>query len=629
VLPIHSEGLRTLAQNRRFDLALPQAQAAVRSNMRNVTHWIDLAAVYQAAGRINDAERTFDEAIRRFDHPFLFSLRAYVKHAARKYDSALDDLREAERRSPNDVNNLNNLAAALVDQGRYEESIRYLERVLAIDPKHDGALANLSTIYLKLGRFDEAVEIKERQLSIDPDNPEHYLWLLHQLRSAGRLSRFRELFDPERTKNAYARAQKFETFSALNYIDDPAWHLTLARQQALRVAHYEVLEGSKVPPRPDEAQPGARLRIGYWSCDFYDHATAQLISEVFELHDRNRFEIFILAYGQLHGDAAEMRIRNGAEHFVDLCPLSDQDAVNRIAGLDLDILVDLKGYTSSTRMAVPFARPARIVVSWLGYPGSLGTGKVDWIIGDEVVTPPGCEPFYDEKIVRLAGSYQPNDSKQPVAPALPRAAYGLPENAIVLAAFNAVHKITPEMFDIWMRVLKQNENLCLWLFAENASNFQQLRREAHQRGVDGRQIVHAGKMKRPEHIARYKVADLALDCFPYGSHTTGSDALRCGCPLLGLKGRSFASRVSASLLNAVSAVSAVDSSGLLSELITETPLDYEARLVELTNAPERLRALRQGLESAVRHSRLFDTHSFVRGLEEAYRRMLDGHHGRA
>ncbi|MDR2856240.1 MAG: hypothetical protein LBV50_00125, partial [Novosphingobium sp.] len=449
---------------------------------------------------------------------------------------------------------------------------------------------------------------RERQWALSPDDPDVYIDLMNQLRSGGRLTRFGEVFDPGRMKRAFASARKFETFNALTWLDDPAWHLELARKQALRVPAYPA------PPRRQDAGSGARLKIGYWSCDFYDHATSQLISEVFELHDRAAFEIFILSYGRSRSDAAGMRIRQGAEHFLDFGALSDGEAVSRIAALDLDILVDLKGYTGSTRMAVPFARPARIVASWLGYPGSLGTDKADYIIGDAVVTPPGSESFYDEKIVRLAASYQPNDSRQAVAPAKSRSAYGLPEDAVVLAAFNAVHKISPEIFDIWMRALKGNEALCLWLFAEEAPIFAQLVAEAEARGVDARRLVHAGKQKRPEHIARYKVADLALDTFPYGSHTTGSDALRCGCPLLVIEGRSFASRVSASLLTAAG----------MPRLITGSLEEYEAALMDLTNTPESLRALRRRLESAAPSSPLFDTPAFVRDLEGAYRRMVAG-----
>ncbi|MDR2212821.1 MAG: tetratricopeptide repeat protein, partial [Pseudomonadales bacterium] len=565
MLPIQSEPLRALIQARRFDQALVQAQAELRDNMHKFTAWSDLAAVHYAAGRLDKAQAALDEAIQRFNqYSFLFCLRAYVKHQAKDYDSSLNDLREAERRAPEDISILNNLAAALMDLEKHEEAIGYLQRVLAVDPKYKDALTNLSAIYMKLKRVDEAIGITEKQLSLMPDDPDIYLSLLNQLRGGGRLSRFRELFDPQRTRHAFATANRPETFNALTYIDDPAWHLALARRQALRVAHY--------PLAPPPERVASRPRIGYWSCDFYDHATSQLITEVFELHDRNKFEIFILSYGVLKGDAAELRIRQGVEHFLDFSADSDAEAVARIAALDLDILVDLKGYTGSTRMAVPFAHPARVVVSWLGYPGSLGNDKIDYILGDKVVTPPGCEPFYDEKILALAGSYQPNDSKQKVARALPRAAYELPEDAIVLAAFNAVHKITPEIFDIWMRALRRNERLYLWLFSQQEFSFQQLRQEARQRGVDERRLVLAGVLKRPEHIARYQVADLALDCFPYGSHTTGSDALRSGCPLLALEGRSFAARVSASLLSAVD----------LPELITGSPEAYEAKLMELT-----------------------------------------------
>jgi predicted O-linked N-acetylglucosamine transferase (SPINDLY family) len=267
-------------------------------------------------------------------------------------------------------------------------------------------------------------------------------------------------------------------------------------------------------------------------------------------------------------------------------------------------------------MAIPFSRPAPIIASWLGYPGTLGTDKVDYIIGDLVVTPPGCGAFYDESVVRLPTCYQSNDRKQAVAEPFSREVYGLPQDAVVIAAFNGTQKLSPEIFDIWMRVLQRHPKACLWLFTGSDAVFRNLLDEAQQRGVPANRIVRAGGMKRAEHIARYKVADLAVDCFPYGSHTTGSDALRAGCPLLALKGRSFASRVSASLLEAVG----------LPELITESFDAYENLLDQLVQSTTMREQLRERLKNAG-DSPLFDTPALVADLERAYRNMWRQRHG--
>ncbi|MDR2195331.1 MAG: tetratricopeptide repeat protein [Gallionellaceae bacterium] len=603
MLWIRSEKIKTALRNKLFNQARSLAQSALRSAEDKPSHWTDLAGVHVVAGDLGRAEQALSEAITRFNLPFLYGYRAYVRHAGKQYDNALADLKEAERLAPDDVSIQNNIAAALMDRGRNEESVAHLQKVLSKEPNHADALTNLSAIYAKLKNYEGAIEITRRRLKLAPDNPDAYLVLLNQLRSAGLLTQFREAFDLPKVKSAYARARRFETFHALTYEDDPAWHLQLARQQARTIAVYDAAS-------PTRAPDADKLRIGYWSCDFHDHATVQLVVEAFELHDRSQFEIYLLSYGKPEPSPARERIERAGDKFIDYYGISDKDAVEQIAQLGLDILVDLKGYTAFSRMAIPYARPAPVVVSWLGYPGTLGIDKVDYIIGDPVVTPSGCEAFYDEQVVRLHPCYQPNDRKLTATEPRSRREYGLPENAVVVAAFNAVHKISPEIFDIWMRVLKRHSQAHLWLFAESDAIFRNLAVEAERCGVPLTRLTHAGKLSRSEHIARYQVADLAVDCFPYGSHTTGSDALRAGCPLLALKGRSFASRVSASLLEAAG----------VPELVTENFQDYEDKLDQLVQSASAREQLRKQLQN-VEKSPLFDTPAFVAGLEQAYREM--------
>jgi predicted O-linked N-acetylglucosamine transferase (SPINDLY family) len=473
--------------------------------------------------------------------------------------------------------------------------------------------SNLSSICAGRKRYGEAGDITDRQMRLRPGNPAIYLTLLRLLRNGGFLTRYAEVFDEARFKSAYeAAAQSVHIFHALSYLDDPAWLLQAARRRAQSEALYTL------PARPPRASadrlPGKRLRIGYWSWDYMNHATAALISEVFELHDRQAFEVIALSYSPPSASPERERIVRAVDRFIDFYGVSDREAVDRIAALDIDILVDLKGYTDAARMAVPFSRPAPIVVSWLGYPGTLGSRRVDYIVGDRVVTPPGCEAFYDERIIRLPGCYQPNDRRQAVAEPRSRQDYGLPADAVVLAMFNATHKVGPEMFDVWMRVLRQCPQACLWLLAESEGVFRQFVAEAALRGVPEAQIVPAHYMAHSEHIARYKAADLALDSFPCVSHTTGSDALRAGCPLLALAGQSFATRVSASLLDAVG----------LPDMVTTSVGDYEARLLELVRAPAARQALRARL-ARVDESVLFDTPAFVAGLEQAWRKIWQDH----
>ncbi|MDR2155056.1 MAG: tetratricopeptide repeat protein [Burkholderiaceae bacterium] len=609
MLWIQSEKIKTALRNKQFNQARSLARAALRSADNKLAHWTDLAGVHVVAGELEQAEQALSQAIKRFNLPTLYSFRAYVRHAGKQFDSALADLRQAERGAPEDVSIQNNLAAALMDRGHNQEAVVYLEKVLSKDPNHADALSNLSAIYGKLKNYPEAIELTRRWLKLQPDNAQAYLMLLDQLRSAGLLMQFQQAFDGDKLKSAFERAQRFHTFHALNYADDPAWHLQLARREASTFAVYGVARSAG--GKPGDKAKNKKLRIGYWSCNFHAHAMVQLVAEAFELHDRTQFEIYILSYNPPKPSPERERIMRAADRFLDFHDVDDKTAIEQIAQLDLDILVDLMGYTAHSRMAVSFARPAPIVVNWLGYPSTLGTRKIDYIIGDPVVTPPGCEAFYDERIARLP-CYWPNDSTLPVAKPLSRAEYGLPEDAVVLAAFNATHKISPTMFDIWMRVLKRHPQACLWIFAESEAVFRNLAAEAELRGVQASRLVHAGRQGKPEHFARHLVVDLAIDCFPYGSHTTGSDALRVGCPLLALKGKSFPARVSATLLEAAG----------LPELVTDSFQAYEDKLNEIVQSAPLRQQLRQRLKN-VGQSLLFDTPAFVAGLERAYRDMWE------
>jgi len=613
MLWVYSKTVNAALDARQFDQARALAQAALDAQDGNLSQpWADLAGVYAVEGHLEQAERILDEAIRRFDEAFLYNLRAWVRHTEKRQADSLLDLREAARRQPDNLAVQNNIAATLLDQKAWQETTDILLKILEKDPNHLDALDNLSTVYTQTKRYDKAIDISSRQLQLRPDDPEIYLTLLNQLRSGGFLTRYTEVFDEAKVKAATAKAQRLYTLNVLTYLDDPAWHRQVARRQAQKTPLYTP------PPRPAptgaDRRPDKRLRIGYWSCDLQVHATSQLICEVFELHDRRAFETFVLSYGPPSDAPIRDRIVHAADHFLDFHALSDREAVDKIAALDLDILIDLKGYTQQTRMAIPLSRPTPIIVSWLGYPGTLGTNRADYIVGDAIVTPPGCEAFYDERIIRMPGCYQPNDRNLTVAEPLTRKDYGLPDDALVLTAFNAVYKISPAIFDIWMRVLKQCPQACLWLYADNANVFQNLLREAELRGVSATRIVRADTIPWPEHTARYKVADLALDTFPYGSHTTGSDALRVGCPLLALAGQSFASRVSASLLEAVG----------LPDLVTTSLAGYEARLLDLLRWPSGLRALRARL-AHVDQSVLFDTPAFVAALEHTWRSIWQQH----
>ena len=330
--------------------------------------------------------------------------------------------------------------------------------------------------------------------------------------------------------------------------------------------------------RPHASAPKPKTTIAYLSADFHEHATAWLIAELFEKHDHGRFAIYGYSYGPRDDSPLRRRLACALDRFVDVRDLSYAEAARRIAADEVDILVDLKGYTQDARSEIVAFRPAPLQVSYLGYPGTLGAEFMDYILVDDFVVPPEQQPFFTEKLVHLPGCYQVNDSRREIAPRTPsRAECGLPEEGLVFCCFNNSYKITPQVFGVWMELLQAVPGSVLWLLEGNRFMPANLRREAEGRGVAAERLVFAPRKPLPEHLARHRLAALFLDTFPVNAHTTASDALWAGCPVLTLAGETFVSRVAGSLVRSVG----------LPELITASLEDYRATALRLAREHRR------------------------------------------
>jgi predicted O-linked N-acetylglucosamine transferase (SPINDLY family) len=369
------------------------------------------------------------------------------------------------------------------------------------------------------------------------------------------------------------------------------------------------------PSRP--VQTHVRLRIAYLSPDFHDHPVAHQAVELLERHDKTRFETYGVCLRPGPESAIRQRLRRAFDHFVEAGALSDRDIAQLLADLQIDIAVDLGGYTDAGRTISLSFRPAPIAVNYLGYPGTLGADYIDYLVADALVVPPDAERFYTEKIVRLPDCFLPSDTAGRALPAPPpRAEAGLPETGFVFCAFNNSYKIAPEMFDIWMRLLRAVDGSVLWLSIGDEKARSNLRAEARARQVSSERLVFAGRVEeRARHLARLALADLFLDTLPYNAHSTASDMLWAGVPLVTCMGRSFAARVAGSMLTAIGA----------EELITRDLAQYEALALDLARSPERLAAVRAKLVRNRTSHPLFDTARLCRHLENAYETMWDFH----
>ncbi|MBF0612059.1 MAG: glycosyl transferase [Magnetococcales bacterium] len=351
-----------------------------------------------------------------------------------------------------------------------------------------------------------------------------------------------------------------------------------------------------------------KLRIGYLSSDLRVHALGYLVSEIFELHDRNKVDALAYYTGHQVNDAHHQRFRNSADQFLDISQWPDEQAARRIVEDEIDILVDLNGHTHGSRLNMLSMRPAPIVVNWLGYPGTAGSPFHHYIIGDDFITPPESEIYYSEKVVRLP-CYQPNDRKRVVNPlSLTRKDFGLPEDQVVYACFNALHKISPFTWGRWMAILKQMPGSVLWLMTGTDEVMGELKKHMLEHQVALERLIFAPKMANADHLARYALADVFLDTSPYGAHVTGSDAMWMGIPMVTLAGKSFASRVSSSLVTAAG----------IPELACKSSEEYIALAVELGRNKEKRQEIRNRLRANRDTCTLFDTPNLVRHLEQLY-----------
>ena len=398
-------------------------------------------------------------------------------------------------------------------------------------------------------------------------------------------------------------------FPLLALIDDPE-----IQRKTAEIFTNEKHPQSNTLPKISPYPKHKKIRIGYFSPDFRNHAVAHLISELFEMHDRNQFEIYAFYFGPDTNDEMNLRIKVGVDHFHDVRTMSDIDVVMLARSVELDIAVDLVGFTQNCRPNMFAEGSAPVQVSFLGYPGTMGVDYMDYLIADRTLIPEEKQHHYSEKIVYMPNSYQVNVSKRSVSEtSLLRHELGLPNTGFVFCCFNNSFKITPSTFTGWMRILKAVKGSVLWLFENNNNATKNLKKEAMKFGINEDRLVFATYMPPEKHLNRIKQVDLFIDSLPYNAHTTSSDALRMGVPVITCIGSSFASRVAASLLNAVN----------LPELITSTQEQYESLAIELATNPEKLKIIKDKLVDNLPTAPLYDTPLFTRHLESAYLTMYD------
>ena len=490
---------------------------------------------------------------------------------------------------------------ALVQLGRVSEALPAFDETLRLWPGNKDALFNRATALLLLKQFDEAALDCEELLRRDPEYPYALGLLLHARLYACDWRDHQDLCR-KAADAVHDGRRAVHPFLNLAISDSPALNLRAA----------QIFAGDHPPASPPcwrgELYRHEKIRVAYLSADFYRHATAFLMAGVFEQHDRTRFQTVALSYGPSDHSDVRRRLEGAFDRFLDVRTASDRAIAEKLRELEIDVAVDLKGYTGDARPGILAQRGAPVQLHYLGYPGSLGARYVDYLLADNTVIPPEAIENYAEQLVFLPGCYQCNDANRPDAELPQRSQVGLPENAFVFCCFNSSFKITPEVFSAWMRLLCDLPESVLWLLESNPIATANLQREAFAHGVALDRLIFARLAPLEEHLARLGLADLALDTFPYGAHTTASDAVWSCVPLVALAGEGFAARVSASVLTAAG----------VTELITRSLDEYESCALMLARDKPALAGFRARLRTNRATSPLFDTVLFTRHMESAY-----------
>ncbi len=564
--------------------------------------------------------------------------------AERRYADAADLSRRAVAAMPEVADHHFNLALALEGLGRLDEAFASYQAGLALEPNRAEAYASLGTLLRTMNMHTGAIQALEHAVTLDPNLADAHYNLAITFKQREKFEEARAAFQKCLECAPDAIVNRFEYVNLRRLLCD--WKgvdeeeqacLEIFREKEVCIAPFQLIslwataadqlraaQGyAKTFAVPNALRfsghatslgVGRRIRIGFLSCDFFEHATAILFAEVLEKLDRNRFEIFGYCYSPDDRSPMRQRLLDAFEHVRKIGTVANRDAANAIHADAIDILVDLKGYTKDARTEILAYRPAPIQVNYLGYPGTMGADCIDYILADAIVAPMDSQPNYSERIVHLPNSYQPNDRQRPISDEpVSRADCGLPEDAFVFCSFNNSYKLNTRMFDIWMPLLQKVPGSVLWLLIPNETAAGNLRREAQSRGIDPERLVFAKRAPIAKHLARHRLADLFLDALPCNAHTTTSDALWAGLPVLTCLGETFAGRVAGSLLNAMG----------VPELITANADEYSRRALELARDKDQLDAIRKKLATDRDTAPLFDSTRYTRNLEKSFEMMLD------
>ena len=597
---------KTLEALRANTRVLPKEliREAANEKPENLDVLFDIGIECAQNNRLEQAFCIFNElALFKKGDPRIFYNLGLISSLMNEHQQALKFYEFAQNLDPLDPAIPINSGASLNELKQYEKAIASLNRAIALNPNIAEAWSNKGTVLSELKLYEAAAKSFHQALILNPDLPSGKGILLHAKMLACDWQGVDALYQSI-CQDITENKKSADPFGFQGICDD----------ESLLQKCAEIFSNTKFPASPQFdfghlKRDGGEIRIGYLCGEFREQATAILMTELWELHDKSQFEILAFDNGWDDKSLRRKRIEKAFNEFIDISRLSDDEAASLIADKKIDILVNLNGFFGKPRQGIFAKKPSPIQVNYLGFPGTIGSTYMDYLIADKVVIPEESRQYYTEKIVHLPHCYQANDSKRQIdGRSYAKKGFGLPEEGFVFCCFNNSYKILPQMFDIWMRLLRALPTSVLWLIEDNPDATRHLKQEAQARGVDAARIIFAKRVPLSEHLGRHQCADLFLDTLPYNAHTTASDALWAGLPVLTCTGTSFAGRVATSMLTALD----------LPELISANIAEYESLAYQLASQPEKLQQIKAKLAKNRLNSPLFNTNLMAKDLEGAY-----------
>ena len=630
-------------QEKKYDLSVEYIKKALKINPEQAEANNNLGIALKELKKFEKASESFNKAI-KIDSNFAeaYNNLGIVLKELNQIDSAIDNWKKSIKIKPDYVHAYNNLGNALLEQKNPKSAIDYYDKAILIDSKFYEAYFNHGNALQELGLFEDAIKSYEKAINIKSDYAEAYYYKGNSLREIKLIEKaienYEKAFKINPNLNNLFGSLVFAKHCLCDWkfyekdleilekeilknknISKPFTILSIFDSSPLQRISAEINVKDKFQNTKSlgpilKREPSKKIRLGYYSSDFRNHAMSYLLAGLFELHDKSKFELIAFSLGPEKKDEMTERIASTFDKFIETNSKTDKEITKLSRDLKIDIAIDLMGFTKSNRFGIFVERCAPIQINYLGYPGTSGSNCIDYIIADKILIPKENQIYYSEKIIYLPDTYQVRDSSQKISNKIfKREDFDLPKNSFVFCCFNKHYKFTPSVFEIWMRLLKKVNNSVLWMLDDNNKTSENLKNEAIKKGINSNRLIFAKRLPVDEHLSRHKLADLFIDTFPYCAHTTCSDALWSCLPIVTRMGQSFESRVAGSILSAID----------LSELISHTEKEYEDLALKLATNSEKLSEIRNKLKINRNTKPLFNTSLYTKNIESAYKTIYE------